>query len=67
LSYRVLLIDHDGATVIKPLYIVLAVALVTWAGLFFYVVRLQSRLRRLEREAKALLDRLEEERKSGSE
>jgi CcmD family protein len=52
---------------VSPLYVVLAVALVTWAGLFFYVVRLQSRLRRLEREAKALLDRLDEENKRGSE
>ncbi len=33
----------------NPLYVVLLVVLVVWAGIFSYLLRLESRLKKLER------------------
>ena len=34
----------------KPIYIVLSVNLLIWAGIFSYLLHLESRLRRLEKQ-----------------
>jgi CcmD family protein len=37
----------------NAMYIVLLIALIIWIGLFFYMFRLDSRIKKLEKEKKA--------------
>lgn len=40
---------REGGWTMSELYVVLVVSLLSWAGIFFYLLRLDSRIKELER------------------